>query len=729
MSPSQFPKYPRLNWKDCPRPPNDFEELNNAYATGDYTTAIELLNHLLTNITGQVNIPKRYEAFEHILLAQTVCFQQMKEYERVVSNTGEVLRITDINITSHEVDSSNDHIFCRILALWLRSLAFEALENWERAKKDLEKLKALILERNKNNTITFKTEGVLSIFLPHITPLIAQQKVNSILFNLHCVNDRQRRMKNLIANDAMRRNNSSQAFSLIDKDSGNYNELAKKFHYRLLLRRPLHPNIHVNMWYTLDLMFVSEMGLFKREDLVGIQGYTLGCKLLEINGEEKSEKYEVQVRPMSAESREWSDCSDTRWAGVQNGGKGGLEFRIVCTKKQLTVSDCSSGESDKFSKSNGPNGSNGFLNSEFFDENVDGLERKNSSSSNSPLQLYLYVYPILEIVSNDKDENSDLSSNNDINDNVNKKFTEIDNNEGHSRYVQKNHLVPLAIGPIHIVNCETYLSSCVHHLPPNVFIPAESRFVTIQSMPLCDSDSPSRKKSPWSIDDSLVDNYRGFDLPDGKYLIIKELWDAGIPGKVWDSAFIMVQMIEDKIRRHRNLFFGKRILDLSTGTGFVGLYLAAFLSTIQSDKSGEKTDNIKTDIILTDLDYALKLVRGNLELNKHILDSNSKVTVDVDSLRWGDLTKAKKFGVLDYVLASDVVYEPDLFDSLIQTLLSVCTPGRTKIYLGYKKRGLSKDEEARFFDKLRNKFQRSVVQGLGNLAEERKVNVYELSRK
>ena len=59
----------------------------------------------------------------------------------------------------------------------------------------------------------------------------------------------------------------------------------------------------------------------------------------------------------------------------------------------------------------------------------------------------------------------------------------------------------------------------------------------------------------------------------------------------------------------------------------------------------------------------------------------------------------------------------------------MCTPGRTKVYLGYKRRGLTKDEETRFFGKLRNKFQVSVVQGLGNLAEEGKVNVYALSRK
>jgi len=59
----------------------------------------------------------------------------------------------------------------------------------------------------------------------------------------------------------------------------------------------------------------------------------------------------------------------------------------------------------------------------------------------------------------------------------------------------------------------------------------------------------------------------------------------------------------------------------------------------------------------------------------------------------------------------------------------VCTPGLTKIYLGYKRRGLTKDEEKRFFNKLETKFQISVVQGLGGLAEEGKVNVYELIRK
>ncbi|RIA84035.1 putative methyltransferase-domain-containing protein [Glomus cerebriforme] len=743
MSPSQANKIYPFHRKDFPKPPSDFEELNSAYAAGDYTTAVKILDFLLTNITDQVSNSKRCEAREHVLLARAVCFQQMREHQQVISDTNEVVKVTLINVTSTSNVSikANDHIFCHILALWLRSLAFESLENWERAKNDLGALKTLILEKN-NNMITFKTEGALSVFLPHMTPLIAQYKVNSIMFNLHCVNDRQRRMNSLVVKDAARRNDSSLAFRLIDEDIENCNDLAKKFHYRLLLRRPLHPNIHVNMWYTLDLMFVSEMGLFKREDLIGVQGYKLGCRLVEINvDKEIPGEYEVQVRPMSAESREWSDCADTDWAGVQNGGKGGLEFRVVRTSKQgrngLSISDSSSCESNGFITSNGCNGSNGFLkSSEILNENASGHRRKNSNSNQ---QLYLYVYPIQAIINENYDhrnENSDFFSGNDINGSVkNKNIVNSSNDDKeYNRYVQENHLVPLAIGPIRIVSCKIYSTSCVHHLPPNGSncpILTENNIVAIQSKPSCDSKEVTnnsltpRRKSPWSIDDCLVDNYRGFILPNGKYLMIKELWDAGIPGKVWDSAFIIVQMIKDNILKNGNLFVGKRILDMSTGTGFVGLYLAAFLSSL----SEKKINNSKTNLILTDLDYALKLIRENLELNKFLLNSNSNVTIDVEALKWGDVSKAKKLGVFDYVLASDVVYEPDLFDDLIQTLMAVCTPGKTKIYLGYKRRGLNKDEEARFFDKLQNKFHKSAVQGLGNLAEEGKVNVYELSRK
>src|SRR5436853_4478622 len=115
---------------------------------------------------------------------------------------------------------------------------------------------------------------------------------------------------------------------------------------------------------------------------------------------------------MSAESREWSDCTDTDWAGVQNGGKGGLEFRVVRTSKQsesirtnvcngLSISDGSSSESNG---SIGSHSSAGLSN-----KNANGFRRKNSSSKYKDQQLYLYVYPIQEIVNeNYNNRNEDL---------------------------------------------------------------------------------------------------------------------------------------------------------------------------------------------------------------------------------------------------------------------------------------------------------------------------------
>ncbi|CAI2162965.1 19171_t:CDS:2 [Funneliformis geosporum] len=720
----EFDKKYGTTWHciDFSIPPKSFEDLNNAYTSGDYTTAIKFLTSLSTNVSDQNT--KRYEAREHVFLSRAVCFQQMREHQQVVSDTTEVVKIVK-NVTSTSSLSldvisvnSEDCSFCLILALWLRSLAFESLENWDRAKDDLDTLKTLIFEKNRDNMIPYKTEGVLSVFLPHMTPLITQSKFNTIKINIHCVNDRQRRMNDLVAKEAARRNDGHKAFRLIDRDVGCLDEIAKKFHYRLLLRRPLHPNIHMNMWYTLDLMFVSEVGLFRKEDLYGVQGYALGCKLLEIGnideGSEK-EKYEVQVRPMSAESREWSDCTDADWAGVQNGGKGGLEFRIVKSKKlietngckEFNIFNCSAAESNILSKSEDSNGNSSVK-----------LWRKNSSKT-SRRQLYLYVYPIQEVLNYDTKDDS-VKDDNKVN----------GNNKELNRCVHENYLVPLSIGPIRLVTCEAYSNSCVHHLPPSGS--NENNDNAIQSnnpwnsQQITTSVTP-RKKSPWNIDDYLVDSYRGFVLPNGKYLIIKELWDAGIPGKVWDSAFIIVQMIKDKILKDQNFFTGKRILDLSAGTGFVGLYLAAFLATGKSEEI--MSNNLTTNIVITDLEHALKLIRGNLALNQYILDSSNKVKIDVEVLQWGDLPRIRKLEILDYVFASDVVYEPESFDSLIQTFIAVCTPGLTKIYLGYKRRGLNKDEEGRFFDKLKTVFQMSSVQGLGILAEEGKVNVYELIRK
>ncbi|CAG8613360.1 3422_t:CDS:2, partial [Gigaspora rosea] len=625
MSPSVY-RNRKAGWRKF----SGLEQIQKAYASGDYTTAIKFLDSLLNagqNVNGEPGV-----SHEHIFLARAMCYQQLRDFRYVLADTKEVIRtITSQNnsfqsngsLNGHNINyQSIDQYICYLLALWLRSLAYESLEKWELAKTDLELLKALILGKTIKGIVS-GSNGVFSSLIPNMDPLIVLSKSSSPTINMHCVVERLRRMSDLVAKENSCRNSVTQAFRLIDDDSSAYSDLAKKFHYRLLLRRPLHPNIHLNMWYTMDLMFVSEMGLFKREDMYGVEGYSLEIKILEIGNGDALADFEIQVRPMSPEACEWSGLTSTDWAGVQSNGKGGLEFRIVPAN------------------------------------------------------------------SNNRSDTNNITC-----------------------HVDEHLLVPLAIGPINLVDCHRHSDSCAnHHTASGIaYIPADSQTVVstndpkfqISSSLLSSSHSwspssecPSQSsKCLWSTDEYIIHSYRAFFLPNGKHLIIKELWDVGIPGKVWDSAFVMVKMIREKILKDRKLLDGKKILDLSTGTGFVGLYLAAFMTSLK--KRGIK-NGVKTQVILTDLEHALNLIRDNYSLNEHILKVANNLSIEIKSLKWGDSSKAGQLGVIDYVLASDVVYEPDLFDYLIQTLVTVCTPGHTKIFLGYKRRGLTKEEERSFF--------------------------------
>lgn len=61
------------------------------------------------------------------------------------------------------------------------------------------------------------------------------------------------------------------------------------------------------------------------------------------------------------------------------------------------------------------------------------------------------------------------------------------------------------------------------------------------------------------------DSFHSCSIPDHSYLMIKEKWELGTPGKMWDSALVLSQMISDVIKTDPSRFKGHRILDLSAG--------------------------------------------------------------------------------------------------------------------------------------------------------------------
>lgn len=70
-----------------------------------------------------------------------------------------------------------------------------------------------------------------------------------------------------------------------------------------------------------------------------------------------------------------------------------------------------------------------------------------------------------------------------------------------------------------------------------------------------------------SIPDMVYEGYRVFSTSEQPpvNIAIHEMWDSGIPGKIWDSALVMLDVIKNMIEYHPEYIDQKHILDLSAG--------------------------------------------------------------------------------------------------------------------------------------------------------------------
>lgn len=100
-------------------------------------------------------------------------------------------------------------------------------------------------------------------------------------------------------------------------------------------------------------------------------------------------------------------------------------------------------------------------------------------------------------------------------------------------------------------------------------------------------------------------------------------------------------------------------------------------------------------VVLTDIPEALPLIKHNLSLN------DNHHHVQIKTLRWGltrDIDRVLKRRPFDYIFVSDVLYNANDFYSLIVTFRLLCDAAHpTKLYMGYKPRGLKAYEEDIFF--------------------------------
>ncbi|KAL7751545.1 Serine/threonine-protein kinase [Sorochytrium milnesiophthora] len=162
-------------------------------------------------------------------------------------------------------------------------------------------------------------------------------------------------------------------------------------------------------------------------------------------------------------------------------------------------------------------------------------------------------------------------------------------------------------------------------------------------------------------------------------VLVKEQWDLDICGKLWDSAVVLSDVLH---RKRPAPPPPRRILDLSSGTGYLAQVLGRLYPSAQ--------------VITTDLDDSLPLLQHNTRLN-------GSDNVAVRRLRWGDAQEIADVQPVDWVLASDVVYEDMHLAALVDTLAACCAH---TLWIAYKPRGLSLDQERDVFvHKLQQSFE------------------------
>jgi hypothetical protein len=106
-------------------------------------------------------------------------------------------------------------------------------------------------------------------------------------------------------------------------------------------------------------------------------------------------------------------------------------------------------------------------------------------------------------------------------------------------------------------------------------VPQNKSNQTVQVLPLVvgpislnTASNLAQSQAKWALETASfhsTDSFHAYCLPDQSYLVIKEKWELGTPGKIWDSALVLSQMFAEMIQINPKKFDKVRILDLSAG--------------------------------------------------------------------------------------------------------------------------------------------------------------------
>ncbi|KAM4710785.1 protein N-lysine methyltransferase METTL21A [Anableps anableps] len=189
-----------------------------------------------------------------------------------------------------------------------------------------------------------------------------------------------------------------------------------------------------------------------------------------------------------------------------------------------------------------------------------------------------------------------------------------------------------------------------------------------------------------------------FRFADQELRLAQDWKERGVAAVVWDAAVVMCMYLELGAVELK----GKRVIELGAGTGLVGI-VAALLGA---------------QVTITDREPALELLSANVQAN---LPPQSRGSVVVSELTWGQGLERFPAGGFDLVLGADIVYLEESFPSLLQTLEHLCSD-RTVVFLACK---IRYERDTNFLSMLRRGF---AVEGV-HYDTHRDIHLYKASRR
>ncbi|XP_029989341.1 EEF1A lysine methyltransferase 3 [Sphaeramia orbicularis] len=187
----------------------------------------------------------------------------------------------------------------------------------------------------------------------------------------------------------------------------------------------------------------------------------------------------------------------------------------------------------------------------------------------------------------------------------------------------------------------------------------------------------------------------------GQELKIKQVFGAniGVAAPVWEAALFLCSYLEEQSVELR----GKRIIELGSGTGLVGIMAARLGATVT----------------LTDLPVALPQLQANVSAN---MPSSGWpcASPTVLPLCWGE-DHMNFPSDWDLVLCADIIYLRETYPLLVETLAHLCHSGSV-VYLSSKMR--REHETQTFYEEcLPSRFTVKLVQH----DEKQNINIYQAS--